>query len=169
MKDPEGICQSTQPHAASRPWVLSNDRRYLLDSYTPRWKGSSEDLHFWKAKIVVSKREQTQQVGAGWWLIRAWLTLFPGSTCDLRWMHLCLLAAMFVRLTDRDVIWSVFLPWTFFYWQRVEKKGGREGKEIKCFFPPQLSIWRGRKFDMVDLNTFSIISKQEVSPAAVFW
>lgn len=25
-----------------------------------------------------------------------------------------------------------------------------------------------RKFDMVDLNTFSIISKQEVSPAAVF-
>lgn len=49
-------------------------------------------------------------------------------------------------------------------WQRAEK---REAEEIKCF--SQLSIWRGRKSDMVDLNTFSIISKQEVSPAAVFW
>lgn len=46
---------------------------------------------------------------------------------------------------------------------------GYRKKGRKCSFPPQLSIQRGRKFDMVDLNTFSIISKQEVSPAAVFW
>ncbi len=44
-----------------------------------------------------------------------------------------------------------------------------EDKERAFFLPPQLSIHRERKFDMVDLNTFSIISKQEVSPAAVFW
>lgn len=61
-------------------------------------------------------------------------------------------------------------PESFSQWQRVEKRRGRgEEKEKKHFFPPQLSIQRGRKFDMVDLNTFSIISKQEVSPAAVFW
>lgn len=53
-------------------------------------------------------------------------------------------------------------------WQRVEKRGDGAGAERKSFLPPQLSIQRERKFDMVDLNTFSIISKQEVSPAAVF-
>lgn len=43
--------------------------------------------------------------------------------------------------------------------------GGNRGEKI---FPSQLSFQRERKFAMVDLNTFSIISKQEVSPAAVF-
>lgn len=43
--------------------------------------------------------------------------------------------------------------------------GGNGGEKI---FPFQLSFQRERKFAMVDLNTFSIISKQEVSPAAVF-
>lgn len=50
------------------------------------------------------------------------------------------------------------------------KKRGIGKGERKCCFPHQLSIQRGGgEFDMVDLNTFSIISKQEASPAAVFW
>ena len=45
----------------------------------------------------------------------------------------------------------------------------KERREKTSFFPPpQLSIQWERKFDMADLNTFSIISKQKVSPAAVF-
>lgn len=50
----------------------------------------------------------------------------------------------------------------------MEEQGESRGEERKSFFQSQLSIRRERKFDMVDLNTFSIISKQEVSPAAVF-
>lgn len=60
-------------------------------------------------------------------------------------------------------------PKSFFHWLGIVKTGGSGGEERKSFLPSQLSIQRERKFDMVDLNTFSIISKQEVSPAAVFW
>lgn len=49
----------------------------------------------------------------------------------------------------------------------LSAKGWRRREGSKSSSPPQLSIQRERKFDMVDLNTFSIISKQEVSPAAV--
>lgn len=86
-------------------------------------------------------------------------------------MHLWLPSAMFPCLTDRDMIWSVCLSWpkSCSHWQRIEEKGDSGGEERKSFFPSQLSIQRERKFDMVDLNTFSIIRKQEVSPAAVFW
>lgn len=57
---------------------------------------------------------------------------------------------------------------SFSHEHRIEKRTVEKRGE-KSFFPLQLSIQRERKFDMVDLNTFSIISKQEVSPAAVFW
>lgn len=60
-------------------------------------------------------------------------------------------------------------PKSVSHWLRIVKKEGSGGEQRKSFFPPQLSIQRQRKFDMVDLDTFSIISKQEVSPAAVFW
>lgn len=52
-------------------------------------------------------------------------------------------------------------------WRRRETVVERRKK--KSLFPSQLSFQWERKFDMLDLNTFSIIRKQEVSPAAVFW
>lgn len=51
------------------------------------------------------------------------------------------------------------------HWIEEKESHWRKGEKI---FPSQLSVQKERTFDMVDLNTFSIISKQEVSPAAVF-
>lgn len=52
-------------------------------------------------------------------------------------------------------------------------RGQRKGETVEerrenLSFHPSCPFRGLRKFDMVDLNTFSIISKQEVSPAAVF-
>lgn len=68
-------------------------------------------------------------------------------------------------LTGGDVIWRACQSWpeSFSHQKRTEQK-----QEERKIFPSQLSFQRERKFAMVDLNTFSIISKQEVSPAAVF-
>lgn len=74
------------------------------------------------------------------------------------------------RTTDMVIISQSMCPlwpksFPDHHWIEEKESQWRKGEKI---FPSQLSFQKEKKFDMVDLNTFSIISKQEVSPAAVF-
>lgn len=83
VKDPRGICQSTQSVQPAAPgcWTVTGD---ISLTHTPPDERSAEDLCI--SERLLSKREETQQVDDGWWLIRAWRALFHSSPCDLRWM-----------------------------------------------------------------------------------
>lgn len=144
--------------------MLSNDRINLFDSIIPRRKDKTEHVLFWmEEKPVLSNRKQTtgrdNQMKESVWLV----------IC--KWTHLWIPAFIQVSLTKSDVYWSflckipVGTSLTCIRHRQIQALVERRKKGC---LPPQLSIQRGRKFNMDDLNTFSIISKQEVSPAAVF-
>lgn len=115
-----------------------------------------------EVKTVFRKREQIQQDWSGLGWLCSVDDLVISDECTYGYRQPC--ACVLLTWTGLSVIdpGASLTGWGM-------KKGGHGGEQRKYFFPPQLSIQRQRKFDMVDLDTFSIISKQEVSPAAVFW
>lgn len=149
------------------------DRRSLHDSYAPRWKESSEDTHFWLAKTIFRKK-RTDTTGRDRVVTDQGLVGFV--PCKYLWspMNAPMFTIGYVPLSHwqgHDLEYLSFMALrashTGSRWRRRETVVER--REKKSLFPSQLSFQWERKFDMLDLNTFSIIRKQEVSPAAVFW